>query len=95
MTKTLENINVALAQILQELLVPGGNPLQVTSDSVGTVCFARAGTGLPACGGNNVSLLYTDGHFPLKDVVVQASYATIYVKHPIKNYPQVNIVILR
>uniref|UniRef100_A0A0R3WBA5 GPS domain-containing protein n=1 Tax=Taenia asiatica TaxID=60517 RepID=A0A0R3WBA5_TAEAS len=87
-TKTLENINVALAQILQELLVPGGNPLQVTSDSVGTVCFARAGTGLPACGGNNVSLLYTDGHFPLKDVVVQASYATIYVKHPIKNYPQ-------
>ncbi|KAL5966788.1 hypothetical protein TSMEX_005526, partial [Taenia solium] len=73
-TKTLENINVALAQILQELLVPGGSPLQVTSDSVGTVCFARVGIGLPACGDNNVSILYTDGHFPLKDVVVQASY---------------------
>lgn len=81
--KTLESINAVLAHGLQEILVPGGRPLQVTSDSVGTVCFARVGMSVPACGGINVSFLQTDGHFPLKDVVVQASCVTISAKHPI------------
>ncbi|CUT98512.1 polycystin 1 [Echinococcus multilocularis] len=76
MVRTLENINAALAQALQDMLVPGGDPLQVTSDTIGTVCFARAGMGISACGGTEFSVQIPDGRLPIEDGVIQASCFT-------------------
>ncbi|KAH9282887.1 hypothetical protein ECG_03508 [Echinococcus granulosus] len=73
MVRTLENINAALAQALQEILVPGGDPLQFTSDTIGTVCFARVGMAISACGGTEFSVQISDGRIPIEDGVIQAS----------------------